>query len=387
MTHSKTRALFLLLLASGAAPAGAVAPTDDGHGKEWRQLPESTGLTWQQVATVCPQDGATPCTGSVGIRNFDRWVWATQLQTIELFNYYLPENPALPNNGKLSLTNLGVGGMAYWFVAQEFPFSPTFSFTMNGAPYLSSTSVTGMTSTLAAPGSAILGSVGFGNSPVSIDGGFSVGVVASTTTLPQTPVGAWLWRPIGPDYTPPVISYELTGQLGSSGWYVSDVALEWIIDEPGSAYTVVGCEPANVTSDTAGVSFSCEATSEGGTASASVQLKRDVTPPVLTCGTQPVFELGQAVAQVTATVTDATSGPLAPSVFAYANTSAAGVFSVPLTGDDRAGNQKVRSCSYRVVVPTCHGRVPTLLGTGGNNTINVGSQTSTANATSTLAAG
>lgn len=363
------RTKILAALFTCLAGAAGAATVDDGNGREWRQVVDTTGLTWNQVATVCPQDGVTPCLGSVGGRSFDRWVWATQLQTMELMNRYLPDNPALPNNGKLSPEYPSVGGMGYWFVAQEFPFAPTFSFTMNGAPYLSSTQITGFTSTLAAPGSAIQASVGFGNSPVSIDGGFTVGITAGTATLPQTPVGFWLWRPIGPDYTPPVITYQLSGQLGSGGWYVSDVSLDWIVDEPGSPVVLTGCEPAAITEDTAGTTFSCEAVSEGGAASRSVQVRRDATPPALTCGPTPSFELGEPFAQVTATVADALSGPLASQVFAGASTGSAGSFSATLTGHDRAGNAKTRSCPYRVVVPTCHGLAPTLLGTGASNVL------------------
>lgn len=366
MTRSKTLALLCTTFALAAAPAAAAPPTDDGHGREWRQLPETTGLTWQQVASVCPQDGATPCAGTLAGRAFDRWTWGTQLQVIELFNRYLPENPSLPNGGRLTLEQPGVGGMGYWLTAQQFPFVPTFSFTMNGAPYLSSTNTSGWTATLDASGAAVVGAVGFGNSPVSIDGGFSVGVTASPTLLPSTPTGVWLWRPIGPDYTPPVITPQIAGQLGRAGWYVSDVSLAWSIDDPDAVQT--GCEPATIAIDTAGARFDCQATSEGGSASASVTIARDATPPELTCGTH-VFEVGQPLAQVTATVSDATSGPLVATVGAQADTRSAGIRSALLEGSDRAGNLTTRSCSYRVVVPLCHGRVPTVFGTGGSDTL------------------
>jgi hypothetical protein len=60
--------LFVVALAAGGTPAGAVPPdpVDGGNGMEWRQLYETTGLSWDQVAQICPRDGATPCSGSIG---------------------------------------------------------------------------------------------------------------------------------------------------------------------------------------------------------------------------------------------------------------------------------------------------------------------------------
>jgi Ca2+-binding RTX toxin-like protein len=69
-------------------------------------------------------------------------------------------------------------------------------------------------------------------------------------------------------------------------------------------------------------------------------------------------------------VTDATSGPLSPIAQGATSTATAGTFSSVLTGTDRAGNRKSATCAYRVVVPTCHGLTPTIVGTGANNTIN-----------------
>ena len=41
-----------------AGPAAAAFPDD---GKLWRQVTDTTGLTWNQVAGVCPRDGASRC--------------------------------------------------------------------------------------------------------------------------------------------------------------------------------------------------------------------------------------------------------------------------------------------------------------------------------------
>jgi hypothetical protein len=51
-------------------------------GREWRQLADTTYVTWNEVAAVCPTDGVTPCSGSI-LRSRDGelidvtgWTWA-----------------------------------------------------------------------------------------------------------------------------------------------------------------------------------------------------------------------------------------------------------------------------------------------------------------------
>src|SRR5689334_1714145 len=80
---------FLVVL--GGAPAGAAPPNplDDGSGKQWRQLYETTGLTCNQVAELCPRDGATACGGSLA-----GWTWATDTQVLGLLARYAPGLPA-----------------------------------------------------------------------------------------------------------------------------------------------------------------------------------------------------------------------------------------------------------------------------------------------------
>lgn|GEM_PF-5992393 len=84
------------------------------------------------------------------------------------------------------------------------------------------------------------------------------------------------------DFTPPAITPEISGTRAPNGVYTSDVEVSWDIEEPGSPYDATGCETQTVTADTAGITFTCSATSHGGTTSKSVTVKRDVTAPVLT---------------------------------------------------------------------------------------------------------
>ncbi len=82
------------------------------------------------------------------------------------------------------------------------------------------------------------------------------------------------------DSTPPVITPNITGTLGNNGWYTSNVDLTWTVTDPQSSISSsTGCSPSSVTTDTAGTTFTCSATSAGGTSNSSVTIKRDASKP------------------------------------------------------------------------------------------------------------
>jgi hypothetical protein len=83
-----------------------------------------------------------------------------------------------------------------------------------------------------------------------------------------------------PDSTPPVITPNVSGTLGNNGWYVSNVTVSWTVSDPESTITSQsGCGTTSITTDTAGQTLTCTATSAGGTSSHSVTIKRDATKP------------------------------------------------------------------------------------------------------------
>src|SRR5918995_1136591 len=115
------------------------------------------------------------------------------------------------------------------------------------------------------------------------------------------------------DPTPPVIVPTVAGQLGSNGWYTGDVTVTWSVVDPQSQSLVTsGCGQTRITADTSGATLTCTARSDGGTSSASVTVKRDATPPAVTCAATrstlwpPNRKLVPVAVRVT--VTDATSG-------------------------------------------------------------------------------
>lgn len=114
------------------------------------------------------------------------------------------------------------------------------------------------------------------------------------------------------DTTPPIITPTVSGTQGNNGWYKSDVTVSWtVVDSESAITTQIGCGTTTVTADTAGVTFTCSATSGGGTASKSVTIQRDATPPVITESASPAANTNgwrKSSVTVSFTCTDATSG-------------------------------------------------------------------------------
>jgi len=354
---TRTKEILACVLLCGVT--GSAVAFDDGTGKEWRQLYETVGPSWNQIAEVCPRDGVTPCMGSLGSLDLRTWIWATDAQVVALMGLY---EPAI-----LTAVPPVLSGDAYFFTANGFLADMRYTF--NFATEIDyGESTTGWTSTLDTNGVPVIGRSGWGYYPIG--GSFSV-APGGDPAVGDAYTGIWLWRPIGPDYWPPVITPSVSGTIRDNGWYVSDVDVSFDVQDPESEIiSQNGCDPVSVTADTTEVSFTCEATSAGGTSSASAFVKRDATAPTLTCITPaPVFTLGTFGATVPATVTDATSGPLVSPATGPANTNAPGNFMASITGYDRAGNARTRSCPYRVTIPRCAGLVPTIVGTGNPDTI------------------
>lgn len=152
------------------------------------------------------------------------------------------------------------------------------------------------------------------------------------------------------DGTAPVITPSLTGTLGENGWYVSDVGLEWTVEDPESPSSVVetGCVDATITADQLETAYACSASSLGGSAGpVNVAIKRDATSPTVTCGSASTLILNGS-GTVSASVADATSGPVESLLTAAADTSSVGSKSAVLTGEDNAGNHAGASCPYLV---------------------------------------
>ncbi len=74
---------------SPAVVAGT-ADISDGQGTAWRQITETANVTWSQAAALCPRDGITPCSGTIGTQSLAGWVWATDAQVVQMIARYEP---------------------------------------------------------------------------------------------------------------------------------------------------------------------------------------------------------------------------------------------------------------------------------------------------------
>ena len=191
-----------------------------------------------------------------------------------------------------------------------------------------------------------------------------VGSYSSCVTLTVNPAAP-------SDTTPPVISYVLNPASpdGSNGWYKSNVTLTWTVTENESPGSLVktGCVNQNITADQDATTYSCSATSDGGTATqVDVTIKRDATAPGITWSSGisngDTFEFGSVPGAATCTATDGRSGPDTCTVTGYGTT--VGPHTLTATAYDKAGNSKVETRSYTVgkasstVTVTCTAGAP-----------------------------
>jgi len=259
MTRSKI-AICVLVIA-GTTRMVQAAGFNDGNGKEWMQLTGTVALSWNQVAQACPQDGVNACTGSVDGLNLKDWVWATDSQVVQLFSTF---EPAV-------LTSPSVGGMAYFGSAQSFLSPSAFQPTMSSCQtYFCGASASGWTASIDATGMPLFGSVGWGTTPVSISGNFSVAAAASADET-GSGRGVWLWRATGPGAN----AYDDIGQVASpdGGVAVADIlANDWIA---GARAATANVAISQVSATDAGVSLDVGSGSvnvAGGTVAGSYTL-------------------------------------------------------------------------------------------------------------------
>jgi sugar lactone lactonase YvrE len=87
------------------------------------------------------------------------------------------------------------------------------------------------------------------------------------------------------DSTPPIIESSVAGAQGDNGWYTTNVSVSWNVSDPDSTISSSsGCGATSVTEDTTGTTFTCSATSLGGSASNSVTIRRDGSVPLVIFG-------------------------------------------------------------------------------------------------------
>ncbi len=151
----------------------------------FRQLKDTVGITFNQLAAQCPRDGQTPCSGSLA-----GWVWATEDQVVDLLEESYPE--IRQTQSADPVPSYGGSGQAFFFYASNFfaTIKPTQAFYLT---YATSEYGAGLTATLDINGVPMVGYASTGSTPVSIDGSLGIGPMGDRASSSPY-VGAFLWR-------------------------------------------------------------------------------------------------------------------------------------------------------------------------------------------------
>ncbi|GAB3346064.1 PxKF domain-containing protein [Lysobacter tyrosinilyticus] len=161
------------------------------------------------------------------------------------------------------------------------------------------------------------------------------------------------------DATGPTVTPSVTGTLGNNGWYVGDVQISWQVADPDSSVSSTGCNTVQLTSDTSGATFTCTATSVGGTTVRSVTVKRDTTAPVITAAATTAPNAAgwyKSDVAVGYSCSDAASGVVACPAAQVLGGEGNAIASAPRSVTDAAGN----SATSNVVTVKIDRTAPTL---------------------------
>ncbi|MCR4339328.1 MAG: hypothetical protein NUW01_05510 [Gemmatimonadaceae bacterium] len=180
---------------------------------------------------------------------------------------------------------------------------------------------------------------------------FVPGRVATSFVLSNDAVR---FRPPSPDVTPPVIAATVAGTVGDNDWYTSNVGVTWSVTDAESDITgTSGCDAVSITTDQQATTYTCSASSLGGSASESVSVKRDATSPVVTYGgNASAYTVDQSVS-IACDASDATSGVASTTcvdVTGDAHTFGLGTSAFSASATDNAGNVGGASTSFTVSV-------------------------------------
>ena len=217
-----------LLAAATLLPA---QPVNDGAGKEWRQLTETTGLAWSQVATVAPQDGATPAQGTVNNRVLTGWIWATEAQVAQLFSRWAPA----------ILTNPTLIAAGPEFITPASQFQSVFRTTqqVSGCPTYQPCFDFRMTAGWAArpDGVASEGAVIISTDTFFTTASFQVQPASGTAA---STIGVFMWRPTGLN-DGKVYAHDDVGTSPSplGGTAVNVLANDWVAGARPTAASVI----------------------------------------------------------------------------------------------------------------------------------------------------
>jgi len=163
------------------------------------------------------------------------------------------------------------------------------------------------------------------------------------------------------DPTPPVVTPHIFGTLGLSGWYVTNVTVNWTVEDPESQILETqGCNAVTLVNDTTGTALTCYARSDAGETTVTITIRLDKTAPTVTATPARSPDSNgwyNHTLSVSFSGTDATSGIdscVPPQTYSGPDSANA---SVSGSCRDRAGNTGTRmfGLSYDATAPQVTG--------------------------------
>ncbi len=169
-------------------------------------------------------------------------------------------------------------------------------------------------------------------------------------TGPDNVIGSYVPPP---DTTPPIITPIIVGTHGDNDWYTSDVNLSWsVVDTESGVTERSGCDTIDITTDQGATEYTCLAGSAGGSDSVTITIKRDATPPAITCPTSGAFLLNSGDQVIGPAGVDASISGLnevLSTLMGIVTTESVGPQAVTFIATDLAGNYATSECSYDVL--------------------------------------
>lgn len=255
-------------------------------GREWRQLTDTTYVTWNEVAAACPTDGVTPCSGSIhrsqdgAYIDVTGWTWARNADVQALWEAIVQPGSTNFPDPYAYYSKIDDADIRQALSDEPGWFQPTFVNTGYRGLF-------GLSADLGATGAyrpwvrdAIAGNTDWVN----------LGQCCLAPTGRQSYTGAWLFRP-----------YGAAVQLASLKLKSSEVA---------GCKSVTGTVTLSVPAPAGGVVVSLSDTLAAATVPASVKLLEGTTSKTFTVTTVAVA--GRQTGTVSATLGSTThSQPLA----------------------------------------------------------------------------